>query len=376
MFAGDVAWMITWKHSCDFYSADGGPAYSEEAAVQQLNSLFICFMDRHNSDIDTDYFDSCFSAMQQEHSYCYFSPACFHSSLQCWKAPAGLQMRLLIRGSGCPQPWYTRTPPCEPAQDPCPCPSSINFVRGIMGSFGRPFSPRKAAVGLWLEGACTTWALLHGVCMLTLSPGFRRQPPFFRDSHCPSAWHGVKPRCRGGSAPLSVRDRLWQARSVGRGRVQMLLWPRCPPVCCLPSGVGTCSKKEMSKKKKKNRGVCFYLSQTGIRNWQCWSSEHFSQTLWAQWGCQELTGAWPWLKQVLQAKFTWIHLSLWQEQFNNSRFLCCCSKGNNTLKLMLGLIFQVYNEWLSGQTALGSDLNLNSKQSFNYCQKEQKGNAK
>lgn len=143
MFAGDVAWMITWKHSCDFYSADGGPAYSEEAAVQQLNSLFICFMDRHNSDIDTDYFDSCFSAMQQEHSSCYFSPACLHSSLQCWKAPAGLQMRLLIRGSGCPQPWYTRTPPCEPAQDPCPCPSSINFVRGIMGSFGRPFTPAK-----------------------------------------------------------------------------------------------------------------------------------------------------------------------------------------------------------------------------------------
>lgn len=210
-------------------------------------------------------------------------------------------------------------------------------------------------------------------------PGIQEATPFFPWQPLPQCltWCQAQvPRWLSSSQrSRQARSRLWQARSVGRGWVQMLLWPRCPPVCCLPSGVGTCSKKEMSKKKK-NRGVCFYLSQTGIRNWQCWSSEHFSQTLWAQWGCQELTGAWPWLKQVLQAKFTWIHLSLWQEQFNNSRFLCCCSKGNNTLKLMLGLIFQVYNEWLSGQTALGSDLNLNSKQSFNYCQKEQKGNAK
>ncbi|KAI3364404.1 hypothetical protein L3Q82_010829 [Scortum barcoo] len=62
--------------------------------------------------------------------------------------PAGLQMSLLIRGSGCPQPRYAQAPPCEPAQAPCPLPSPINFERGIMGSFDRPFSPCKGAVGL------------------------------------------------------------------------------------------------------------------------------------------------------------------------------------------------------------------------------------
>lgn len=40
---------------------------------------------------------------------------------------------------------------------------------------------------------------------------------------------------------------------------------------------------------------------------------------------------------------------------------------------MLGLIFQVFDEWLSGQqTAFGSDFNLNFNQSFNYRLKEQK----
>lgn len=59
-------------------------------------------------------------------------------------------------------------------------------VWGIMGSFGRLFSSRKAAVGLWLEGACTTWALLHRVCMLTLSPEFRRHPPFSLTATAPA----------------------------------------------------------------------------------------------------------------------------------------------------------------------------------------------
>lgn len=42
-------------------------------------------------------------------------------------------------------------------------------------------------------------------------------------------------------------------------------------------------------------------------------------------------------------------------------------------KIMLGLIFQVFDEWLSGQqTAFGSDFNLNFNQSFNYRLKERK----
>lgn len=106
----DVVWIAEGKYSCDFYSTNGVLAYSEEVVVQQLNSLFICFMDRHNSDTDTDCFDSvfCFSALQQENSHCYFSSACLHSSLQSRRAPAVLQFRLLIGGSGCPRPWYVR----------------------------------------------------------------------------------------------------------------------------------------------------------------------------------------------------------------------------------------------------------------------------
>lgn len=64
------------------------------------------------------------------------------------------------------------------------------------------------------------------------------------------------------------------------------------------------------RREEKKRGVCFYLTQTGIRNWQCSGSKHPSQTSWALWGCQELTGAWPWLKQLFQAKLTRIHFTL------------------------------------------------------------------
>lgn len=38
-------------------------------------------------------------------------------------------------------------------------------------------------------------------------PGIQEAAPFLRDNLCPGTWHGVKPRCRASSAPLSAPDR-------------------------------------------------------------------------------------------------------------------------------------------------------------------------
>lgn len=56
VFAEDAVWISQGKHSCILWSANGHPGYSEEAAVQQLYLLFICFMELHDSDTDNRLF--------------------------------------------------------------------------------------------------------------------------------------------------------------------------------------------------------------------------------------------------------------------------------------------------------------------------------
>lgn len=113
---------------------------------------------------------------------------------------------------------------------------------GIISSFGHGFTLQSQT-----GGATKTTALLHRVWMLKLSLEFR--------SSSISLWQFLPwrlTRCQAqvlrwlssSQCSRQARSRLWQAGSVGRGWVQTLLWPQCPPVCCLPSGVGTCSKGE------------------------------------------------------------------------------------------------------------------------------------
>lgn len=117
----------------------------------------------------------------------------------------------------------------------------------------------------------------------------------------PNTWHSVRPRCSGVWAPLSIADkprsRLWQARSVGRRWAQMLFWPLCPPPCCLPSGVGTCSEKE--KRKEYSRSLRLEHSQTLSTPMLKTSDRPRGPG-----SCQELTGAWPQLRKVLRSEYT------------------------------------------------------------------------
>lgn len=125
--------------------------------------------------------------------------------------------------------------------------------------------------------------------------------PLSMTASAPNTWHSVRPRCSGVWAPLSIADkprsRLWQARSVGRRWAQMLFWPLCPPPCCLPSGVGTCSEKE--KRKEYSRSLRLQHSQTLSMPMLKTSDRPRSPG-----SCQELTGAWPQLRKVLRSEYT------------------------------------------------------------------------
>lgn len=166
--------------------------------------------------------------------------------------------------------WYTGpvvpnldTPGHDPVSstDPRPCPSPINYVQRIMGSFAQPFSPHTVAIGLWLEGARTAWALLHSVCMLTLSPGFKRQPPFFFVT-------AIAPALDVMSSPGAMVAQVFSALETGQ--IQALTGLVCGerlspdaaltplPSCMLFTF--RCWHLFKEGRKKKNRGVCFYPS--------------------------------------------------------------------------------------------------------------------
>ena len=95
------------------------------------------------------------------------------------------------------------------------------------------------------------------VCMLKPSPGFRKQPRFSVTVPAPVLDMVSSPRAK-------VAQLL---SALQTGQIQALTGLVCgerlspdaaltppPSACCLPSGVGTCSKG----RKKKNRDVCFF----------------------------------------------------------------------------------------------------------------------
>lgn len=147
---------------------------------QQWSYLFgECFMDLHNSDIDTDNLTVVFGFLHSAPGtqLLLFQPCIpprWFAILKgtCRDTDGVADM---IGGSGCPQPWCTT---CESLHDPCSFPLSKNFRWKLWVHLAMLFRPWKVTVGLWVEGACTTWDLLHRVCMLTLIPDFWRQPLF------------------------------------------------------------------------------------------------------------------------------------------------------------------------------------------------------
>lgn len=115
-----------------------------------------------------------------------------------------------------------------------------------MGSFGRSFSPAKSLSAFDCRGLQNMSPAARGLHAKTKSRD-SGGCSLLCDSPCRLlTWCQPRLLRRLSSSQHSrqARSRPWQPRSVGRGWVQTLLWPRCPPVCCLPSGVGTCSKRE------------------------------------------------------------------------------------------------------------------------------------
>lgn len=213
-------------------------------------------MDCHNSDTDTEYFDSvfCFSCLQQEHTAAVISAPRASAAvravighLQGYRWDSWYEVPIVTNLRPGTNLWARLGLLSSP--------TAINFQRGIMGSFGRTFSP-------WLEGARTTWALLQGLHANT-EPRIR-PPPLSsvtvsarRLTWCQAQ---VLRWLSSSQSSRQARSRLWQEGSVGSGWVQTLRWPLCPPVCCLPSGVGTCSKRGgKGRKKKKKKQPCLLL---------------------------------------------------------------------------------------------------------------------
>lgn len=147
---------------------------------QQWPYLFgDCFMDLHNSDTDTDILTVVFSFLHPVPvtQILLFQPCIPLQWFAILKSNSRDTDGLadMIWGSGCPQPWCTT---CESMHDPCSFPLSKNFRWKWWAHLAMLLRPWKITVGLWLEGACTTWGLLHRVRMQTLIPDFWRQPLF------------------------------------------------------------------------------------------------------------------------------------------------------------------------------------------------------